>query len=158
MPKNINLNCGMFEESKKSTSSEKNIINIVIFVVIFLIVMLAESVIPTIMSYQDLQKRIIESGISATDTQKLMEISVEVSMMPEYLIPMLLSTSIGTILTIIYCRFIEARHLSSMGFRKKKAVTHYLLGLLTGAAMISAAALISAVFGITKISLCHNIN
>ncbi len=152
----LKLKCRMFEESKKSTASENIIITIIIFLVMFVVIQLAESLIPSIMSNSELKQRIIAEG--TTDIKRSMEISVDVMMQPKYLIPTLFCTVFGTLISIIYCRFIEARHLSSMGMRKKKAGIHYLQGLLVGFVMISAAALLSALFGITEISVSSSVN
>ena len=54
----LNYKPKMFEESKKSTASENLIVNILVFVGIFLIIILAESVIPTILSYDEIQSEL----------------------------------------------------------------------------------------------------
>lgn len=54
----------------------------------------------------------------------------------------LFCTVIVTLLTIVYCKFIEKRSLYSMGFVKRKAFLNYLLGLLIGAVMFGAGVLI----------------
>lgn len=155
----LNLKPKMFEESKKSTASENLIINIVVFIVIFLIIMIAESIIPTILSNPELQQRFQEEGlVKNTDFERMMEISTEVNMKPEYFIPTLFCTGFGTLISIIYCRFIEARYLSSMGMRKEKAGVHYLQGLAVGIVLMTAIVLLSVAFGINSISLCSNIN
>ena len=57
---------------------------------------------------------------------------------------------IGTILVIVYCRFIEKRSLRSMGFVRKKAFGQYMFGLLLGLIMFSAALLICLGTGTLK--------
>lgn len=153
----IKLECKMFEESKKSTVSENLIINLIVFVFIFLICLVAESVIPTVAAYPEILRRAAEENI-AGDFNKMMEISTEVNMQPEYLLTSLFCTFFGTAIAVIYCRFVEARHLSSMGVRKKKAGIHYIQGLGVGLLMMTAAVIMSAAFGISKIKLCSNIN
>lgn len=153
----LKLNCKMFEESKKSTASEKLFINVIVFIFIFAVILIAESIIPTIISNAELQQRIYNEGITG-DFKKMMELSTEVTMQAKYLIPSLFCTAFGTLISIIYCRFIEARHLSSMGMRKEKAGPHYFQGLLIGFAMMTAIVLISTVAGVQKISACSNIN
>lgn len=152
----LKLKCKMFEESKKSTASENIIITLLIFLFMFVIIQLAESIIPTIMSNNELQQRIALEG--SVDIKRSMEIATEIMMQEKYFIPTLFCTVFGTIISIVYCRFIEARHLTSMGMRKKKAGIHYLQGLLVGLIMISSIALSCALFGITEISLCKSWN
>ncbi len=150
------LKCRMFEESKKSTASENIFITLIIFLVMFVIIQIAESIIPSVMSYSELQQRILsEKNVTI---QRSMEISIEVMMKSKYLIPTLLSTIFGTLISIIYCRFIEARHLSSMGMVSKKAGIRYLQGLVIGFIMISAVSLLPSLFGITRISLSDSFN
>ncbi|MBO5163463.1 MAG: CPBP family intramembrane metalloprotease [Ruminococcus sp.] len=153
----VKLKCKMFEESKKSTSSENIFINLIVFVFIFAICLAAESVVPTIMASPEISRRAMEEGVVG-DFKKMMEISTEVSMQSKYLLCSLFCTILGSLTAVIYCRFVEARHLSSMGVRKKKAGIHYVQGLAVGLLMMTAAVLISAAFGINSIKLCGNIN
>lgn len=152
----LKFRCRMFEESKKSTASDNIIITLVIFMIMLIVIQLVESIIPTIMSNPEMQQRIAAEGTS--DMARLMEIGTEIMMQEKYLIPSLFCTVFGTLISIIYCRFIEARHLTSMGMRKEKAGIHYLQGLLVGFVMISGATLLSVLFGISDITMCTSIN
>lgn len=155
----LNLKPKMFEESKKSTASENLLVNIIVFIVIWTVIMIAESIIPGIMTNNELQQRLTAEGLLENmDFGRIMTISTEVSMIPKYFIPSLLCTGFGTLISIIYCRFIEARHLSSMGIRKKKMGTHYLQGLVVGIVLMTAIVLLSIVFRINNITICANIN
>lgn len=155
----LNLNSKMAEEAKKSTASENIIVNIVVFLVMFIVIMITESIIPTVMSNAELQQIFAEQGLTENmDYQKMMQISSEVSLKPKYFIPTLFCTAFGTLISVIYCRFIEARHLSSMGIRKKKAGLHYIQGLAVGLVLMSAIVFLSVLFGINSIALCTNIN
>lgn len=152
----LKLKSKMFEESKKSAASENIVVTLVIFFIMLLVIQIVESIIPTIMSNSELRERIAAEGI--TDVKIMMNIATEVLMQTKYLIPTLFCTIFGTIISIIYCRFIEARHLSSMGMRRRKAGLHYIQGLGVGFVMISAAALLSALFGITEITRCKSVD
>lgn len=152
----LKLKCKMFEESKKSTASENILVTLAIFLAMFVVIQLAESIIPSAMSKAELQELILAEG--SVDIKKAMDISMEIMMQAKYLIPTLFCTIFGTIISIIYCRFVEARHLSSMGMRRRKAGLHYLQGLGVGFVMISATALLSAAFGITEISVCKSVD
>jgi membrane protease YdiL (CAAX protease family) len=59
-------------------------------------------------------------------------------------------TGLATLLTIVYCRFIEKRSLKSMGFIKKGALKQYMTGLLIGFVMFSAGVGICAATGALK--------
>lgn len=154
----LNLKPKMFEESKKSTASENLIVNIIVFIVIWAVIIIAESVIPATMSNDELQQRLLEEGlIENMDFGKIMTVSTEISMIPKYFIPSLFCTGFGTLISIIYCRFVEARHLSSMGMRKKKMGLHYLQGLVVGIALMTVIVLLSVVFRINNIAPCTDI-
>jgi membrane protease YdiL (CAAX protease family) len=56
-------------------------------------------------------------------------------------------TAIVTILTIVFCRYIEGRSLYSMGFVKEKAVSGYFVGLLIGTGMFAISTLIAWLSG-----------
>jgi membrane protease YdiL (CAAX protease family) len=63
---------------------------------------------------------------------------------------MLFSTGIMTILTIVYCRFLEKRSLYSMGFTREKMLRDYGLGLVLGFVMFGACVLIAWAGGTLK--------
>lgn len=68
--------------------------------------------------------------------------------LPDFLIILsLFATGLSTITCIIYCRFIEKRKLSSMGFRKNNAIAEYAVGALVGAGLFSLAVGICLVTG-----------
>ncbi len=152
----LKLKCKMFEESKKSTASENIIITLFVFLGILILIQITESIIPVILSYDELKQRMATEG--AVNFSRSMEISSEVMMQMKYFIPTLFCTIFGTIISIIYCRFSEARHITSMGVRKAKAGVHYLQGLGIGFVMMSVIALLSVVFGISDISPCKSVN
>ncbi|MCR5611298.1 MAG: CPBP family intramembrane metalloprotease [Clostridiales bacterium] len=59
----------------------------------------------------------------------------------------LFATVLATAVCILFCRVIQKRGLSSMGFVRRHAVREYLLGALVGVVMISATALLGLAFG-----------
>ncbi|MCM1528681.1 MAG: CPBP family intramembrane metalloprotease [Alistipes sp.] len=156
----LELKPKMFKEAEKSSASENIIVNILIFIAVFVVVMLLESVIPAIMTMPEIMSRISEEGLLGVnaDTQRITEISTEVSMKQKYLIPTLFCTAFAIAGSLIYCRFIEARHLSSMGLRKRKAAAHYFQGFIVGIIMMSALVGISWLCGAVDITVCKNVN
>lgn len=65
----------------------------------------------------------------------------------------LFATVLATVVGIVFCRIIQKRGLTSMGFVRRHAVREYLLGALIGAVMISATALLGAAFGAFRYTL-----
>ena len=64
----------------------------------------------------------------------------------------LIMTIIPTVLFSLYARLIQGRKLRTLGFTKKNAVPHYLIGLLVGGGMFSVAIGICALFGSVTLS------
>lgn len=151
----------MFEESGESLTSPKLIVQIFSFLIVFLIIYVLEAVIPSIVSIkpmlEEMESRNMLDG-NKIELSQSMAVATMISASPEIMIPSLLSTVFGTITSIIYCRNIEVRPVTSMGVRKQKLIPHYLTGLLTGILMMTAITLLSVCFGANRISLCSGIN
>ena len=158
----LELKPKMFKESEKSNASENLVILIMSFLFIFGLIFLAEAVIPWLLSKDELNAKLTDfgyySGTKKLNIGEVRDLSMEVSMQPKIFIPTLLCTGFGTLISIIYCRFFEARPMRSMGFTKEKVLTHYLRGLLTGAVLMSAITLLSVICRGNNIALCSNIN
>lgn len=157
----MNIKPKIFEESGKSLTSPSLPVQIFSFLIVFLIIYVLEAIIPSIVSLKPMMEEFDSQGMldgSKIELKKSMAVAVLISASPEIMIPSLLSTVFGTITSIIYCRNIEVRPVTSMGVRKRKLIPHYLMGLLTGIIMMSAITLLSVCFGANKISLCNNIN
>ena len=59
----------------------------------------------------------------------------------------LLCTGFGTIMVLLYCRYIEGRKFRTMGFRKESAVFQYLIGIVAGILSFSAVVGLSLLLG-----------
>ena len=133
--------------------------NIIVEILIFLAVYLVISIIsalPFIViqtraimateEYANLTQQLQNGVISASEYSTAVgNIQVEIPMLPQ-----LFLTLISTVLTMLFCRFIEKRSLASMGFRKNGAVKEYLVGMLIGFGIFSLAVAISVVTGALK--------
>ena len=149
----------MFKESEKSNVSENIIANLLAFVLIMVVILFAEAFIPWLMAKDAISERInefTEAGMSL-NFSKIRDISAAVVMENKVFIAMLFCTAFGTLISIFYCRFGEARPLRSMGVVKRKAGIHYLEGALVGAVLMSSIALGSVLFKVNDISLCKNV-
>ncbi|MDE6425893.1 MAG: CPBP family intramembrane metalloprotease [Ruminococcus sp.] len=151
----------IFEESGESLTSPSLPVQIFSFLIVFLIIYVLEAIIPSIVSIKPMLEEMNSQGMldgNKIELKKSMAAATVISASPEIMIPSLLSTVFGTITSIIYCRNIEVRPITSMGVRKQKLIPHYLTGLLTGLIMMTAITLLSVCFGANKILLCNNIN
>lgn len=158
----INLNSKMFKEASKSHASPNLAVQLLSFAALFLVIYLAESVVTAAASYVPLMERLNTQGylegekkLSFSDSIKL---SSDVAMSPKVMIPTLIGTIFGTILSMIYCRFIEMRKLSSMGVRKRRLIRNYVMGLAVGIIMMTSITMLTVLFGANGIKLCTKIN
>ena len=152
----------IFEESSRSLASPSLHIQILSFIVVFFIIFLLESIIPSFVSaspmMEEMKSQGMLDGVTKITLKKSMAAATVISSSPKVMIPSLLSTVFGTVTSVIYCRNIEVRPVSSMGVRKNKLVPHYLTGLVTGIIMMTAITLLSVIFGVNSISPCKHIN
>ena len=160
----MKLNCGMFEESSKS-KSPKNIFAILgIFIAVFFISTFAESVIPTMMMMPKLIEKLQAEGykgkikVNSQYIDRVMELSKEIMSNPKYFSVILICNIFMIVISVMYCKFIEKRTLSSMGFRKEKALKHYFAGIFTGIFLMSANVLLTVATGVNSIKLSSDIN
>ncbi|MBO5571636.1 MAG: CPBP family intramembrane metalloprotease [Ruminococcus sp.] len=157
----LKVRSGMFEESSKSHASPKLISMIVAFIIVFLVMYLFEGIVPSILTVKPMMEEFANMGLKEGETISLsesMRVANKVSAPPAIMIPTLISTVFGTIISMLYCRFGEMRSLGSMGVRKRKLVPHYLIGLGIGTVLMTAIVLLSALFGAQKISFCSGVN
>jgi len=75
-----------------------------------------------------------------------------------FMIVSLYLLSLTTVVVCLYVKLLEKRKVRTLGFVKKRAVTHYLLGLLTGFAMFSGAVLICRLTGAITLHSNSNID
>jgi len=157
----LKVRSGMFEESSKSHASPKLISMIVAFIIVFLVMYLFEGIVPSILTVKPMMEEFANMGLKEGETISLsesMRVANKVSAPPAIMIPTLISTVFGTIISMVYCRFGEMRSLGSMGVRKRKLVPHYLIGLGIGTVLMTAIVFLSALFGAQKISFCSGVN
>lgn len=158
----LKIRSEMFEESSESLGSPSLLVQIFSFVIIFFIIYVLEAIIPCILSADPMIQEMQSQGM-LDDTTKItlensMAVATIISASPKIMIPSLLATVFGTITSVIYCRNIEVRPVTSMGIKKGKIIPHYLKGLATGIVMMTVITLMSVVSGVNSISLCRNIN
>ncbi|MBO4636037.1 MAG: CPBP family intramembrane metalloprotease [Clostridiales bacterium] len=67
-------------------------------------------------------------------------------------------TIVCTVLVLLFAKFLQKRKLNTVGFTKKNAVPHYLIGLLLGIVTFALSIAVCAMFGTITISLAPSIN
>lgn len=143
----------MFKEAEGGRF--KNIfIQILLFFAVFMVSSTLQSILPTIMMLFDMVVEFSKLGmeqIDNNDIQAVMDVVMAAQSTRPYLLVMLFVTIFGIITPIIFCKFIEKRPLTSMGFKKKNAVRDYIIGLVIGFLMFSAVMLVNIITGAMKI-------
>lgn len=155
----------MLTEAKKS-KGHNVILEIIYFVLVFFVSALIESIFMIIPEFIYLFNN--EEYINLSMKYAAGEISIDelssgvlsvVENMPDLtMVIMLFATAIVTASVFVYCRFIEKRRLSTLGFRKSGALKEYLFGMLAGAVIFSAAVGICLLTGALSFEgVCANI-
>lgn len=151
----------------KSSGGHNVLIEIIFFVLVFFVGMVIESVVMAVPMMQhifgsDDYKLLVEQySQGIIDTEQLAQGVTEISMnMPDYItVITLFATVIVTLTVLIYCRFIEKRKLSTLGFRKGGILKEYLIGMLVGTGLFSVAVGICLLTGALSFDgVCQNIS
>ena len=88
-----------------------------------------------------------------TDNMALAEIGIqEVTNSNALTIVMLFATTMTIVVTLLFCKLIQKRKMSSVGFVKKGFLKEYIIGLLVGFVIFSAAVLLCIVTGSLNIT------
>ena len=158
----LNYRPKMFDEASKSHASKNIFIIILIFIAVFIVIAILESIIPGVVSIKPVLEELADSDLEDTsvlfDTKAVTDLAARVDSKPEVMIPTMFSTIFGTICSLIYCRCIEVRKVSSMGVKKAGFFRNYLPGILIGLVLMTAAVLLGALFGIHTVKLSDDFN
>lgn len=158
----LKLKAKMFDEAGKSHASKNIFVQILLFLVVFFLIYLIEGIISSFITLPKMFEELSSDSEFMSGSKKLtwgesMSMATRVAGKPEVMIPTLFSTVVGTLISIFYCRCIEMRHVSSMGMRKRKLVSHYALGLGIGILMMTSITMLTVVTGANSIKLCSDI-
>lgn len=147
----------MFKEAE-SARVNNIFLQILIFLAVFCVIAAAEAIFPFIAVFGDILNYIQENNVTTIDKEYFDYVN-SLQYSDKFMIIMLFSTVFGTLISVVYCRFIEKRQLSSMGIRKDKALSSYFIGLAVGFVMLSGVVLVNLAFGAMNFDgLKSNIN
>ncbi|MDE5792529.1 MAG: CPBP family intramembrane metalloprotease [Oscillospiraceae bacterium] len=135
--------------SEKFVTPKNIILKILIFLGVFYIGQIAESI-PLVLAVMPKLTAWATEQIKTTgslDETALQEKLTNLLADPANTKIMLYCTIFATLLTLVFCRFIEGRKLSTLGFRKKHAILHYISGLGVGFLLFSLVVLLSLCMG-----------
>ncbi|MCI8634222.1 MAG: CPBP family intramembrane metalloprotease [Eubacterium sp.] len=132
-------------ESKKGLNL---VLEILIFAAIFLVCTIGETVFMLPAQIVLLaQNQLYLDAVGTGDVELISEAAVQAASADSFTIVSLFATSVMILLVILFCRFIQKRKLSSLGFVKKGCGKEYVTGILIGFGMFSAAVLLCIVTG-----------
>ena len=116
------------------------------FILVFIVIMIAEAIVPSAMMIPKLMEYIMSDKFTGVN-QEYMDFVMKIQADYKNMTATLFSTVFGTIFSVIYCRFIEKRPLSSMGIIKNKAFPNYIKGMFIGLLMFSGVFIVNIIFG-----------
>ena len=151
----------LFDDAKKSHASQNIAVQIALFAAVFFVILIAESIIPGIMSVGPMKEELEKSGFLESGSftfAESMSSATKVASMPKIMIPSLFSTVFGTLISILYVRAFEMRKVRSMGAVKRRAVPHYFLGIAVGLCLMTGITMLTVVTGVNGIKLDTDIN
>lgn len=130
-------------------------IEILIFIAVFFACAIAEVLVVTPLQLVFLlsDQRFLDAVASGSSVEFAVRVA-ETSLGENqdlYMIASLFSTGVMILLIILFCRLIQKRKLTSIGFVKKGFLKEYIKGIAAGAALFSAAVLICIVTGALKV-------
>lgn len=137
------------DEAKKARFQPAVILQILIFFAVFIVAQIAQAAPVMLFTIIKVVTDSVSGRVNLQDPSTLNSRYISGIMGNTVLVSLFL-TVIATVLAVIYCRFIERRSLYSMGFVKEKAVSDYMKGLLTGAAMFGMSTFIAWLAGSLK--------
>ena len=153
----------MLQEAKAQSKGHFFIIELLIFIVVLLVAEIISSLpvlaieIVDMLSNERVMEavRLMQSGdITYQEYTNMISETVKSG---SVVLPSLFVTGIVTLVIFIYCRFIEKRKLSTLGFRKKDFIAEYSVGMLIGTLMFSAAVGICVFTGALSGGIADNI-
>lgn len=128
-------------------------VELLVFVVVFIVCTIGQILfmMPTelMMLYRD---QAYQAALGAADADAIMEASMQLASSDAYMIVSLFSDAMMILLVCLFCKLIQKRKMSTLGFRKKNMVREYLTGMLAGFVVFSAAVLLGVLSGGLKIN------
>lgn len=144
------------QEARECQKGLHWILEILIFFAVFLVSTFAEMIImfPVEMVLMFTNAEYLEA-VASGDPGLIMQASTKVSMelasSETVMIVSLFANIMMILVVLLFCRWIQKRKMSSLGFVKKDAGMEYIKGIAAGLVLFSAAVLICAVTGALKI-------
>lgn len=137
----------MVAEAAK-TGGKNVFVEILMFLAVFLVAQILVSIPVSMVTTPMLLSSEEYMEVAMTmDSEKLMEISMEVAMSDPVLITNLFATSLMILTAMLFCKLIQKRKMTTLGFKKPGMWKEYGVGMLIGFGMMAAIVGIGALTG-----------
>lgn len=134
--------------SEKFVTPKNIILKLLIFAIVFYVSQIAQGIALGIFVMPRLMQIYSEiAGQDITEQDIIKDKIMNLTLDPSITRIMLYCTVLSTLVIFFFCRVIESRKLSTIGFRKKNAVLQYLAGLGTGFVLFSLTVFLSNMLG-----------
>lgn len=97
------------------------------------------------------------AAVLAMDYEKIAEITTEIIMTDKVLLTNLFSTALMTITAMLFCKWIQKRKMTTLGFKKPGMWKEYGIGMLVGFGLMAGIVLIGALTGALKLQFNSDI-
>lgn len=140
-------------EAKKTQKGLNGALELLIFVAVFFVVSIGESIIlAPIELYLLFGNETYLSAMKTGDMELALAASMEISSSNVYMIGMLFANAVIILIVLLFCKLIQKRKVSTVGFVKKDMAKEYGIGLIIGFVIFSVAVLLCVLTGSLKIT------
>lgn len=147
----------MVAEAAK-TGGKNVVVEILMFLAVFFVAQILVAIPLNIVTTPMLlgSEEYMEAAL-AMDMEKVAEITAEIIMTDKVLLTNLFSTALMTITAMLFCKWIQKRKMTTLGFKKPGMWKEYGIGMLIGFGMMAVIVLIGALTGALKLQFNSDI-
>lgn len=147
----------MVAEAAK-TGGKNVVVEILMFLAVFFVAQILVAIPLNIVTTPMLlgSEEYMEAAL-AMDMEKVAEITAEIIMTDKVLLTNLFSTALMTITAMLFCKLIQKRKMTTLGFKKPGMWKEYGIGMLIGFGMMAVIVLIGALTGALKLQFNSDI-
>lgn len=147
----------MVAEAAK-TGGKNVFVEILMFLAVFLVAQILVSIPVTMVTTPMLlgSEEYMQAAMEL-DYEKVAEISMEIAMSDPVLITNLFATALMILATMLFCKLIQKRKMTTLGFKKSGMWKEYGIGMLVGLGMMTGIVLIGVLTGALKLQFNSDI-
>lgn len=138
-------------QAREAKGGHNLVLELLIFAALFLVCTFGETavMVPVQMMLLANSPSYLEA-VSSGDMDQIEDAAVAACSTDEFTILSLFATAVMILLVVLFCRFLQKRRLSSLGFVKEGGGVQYALGMVIGFGMFSAAVLLCVATGAVR--------